>query len=696
MREHLRQFLIYGVFAGVATVVDMGILWALVSFADFHYFWAAALGYMGGMVTNFSLNKTFTFKNTSTRVATQAGVFAAVALVGLAINQVVIALLVEGAGAHVLIAKVCAVGIVALWSFWGHKQLTFGAINGDNDHLSLRELVREWFSSREAYEREPVFERGSLYLLSAIFAFALMVRYIATDFSAVATFTGDSYLYLLKAIEIAHGNWVPPYSHAIGTSMLFAPVVWLLEPISRFELMPLARLFGVVVGALAVVPTWLIARLFVNRFGTVLITLTIAAHPWLIYYSTIFSSDGLFLILALMALYFSIRSLERPHHILYAILFAALSYYVRANGLFVLVVVVLTYLFAHARVRDRAHSLIEHTSHLALASVGLIALFFALSAPFLMARYEAFGSAFTYGQNDKYFVEDFTLDVWTPNVPVPSLSEYLSTHTAWEIFHKFAIDGFVKLIFSMVHGWEPNSFSSVILPILLLPFIGGLFLLLSVRRFTPVALFMFIFIAGLAPLYSVFAEGRYVVPIIPLVAIVSYVALERAVGTHRYERTILVTLALVIVLWSLITPAMLLMKRTDQNKLPAWAYVAAEHARGTLVSFDEGDYPMMLLPDTTVAGRNLSELKAPETGLEIVRYGKFDTLKDALEYHRDPRGTWLILSDRTVSLKPYLKELDLPRYKDAVPVFYDERGKVPGSTVRLHYVDWDKLSQVED
>ncbi len=693
--DSVRQFFVYAVFAGAATVVDMGLLSVLTAGAGLHYFWAAGLGYCAGMATNFSLNKVFTFNNTSTRVATQAGVFVAVALVGLVINQAVITALVEGTNAHVLIAKLIAVTVVAVWSFWGHKHFTFGLIHKENDHLTLRELVRKGISERaRGEEREPVFERGSLFLLGATFVFALVVRYVATDFSAVATFTGDSYLYLLKAIEIAQGNWVPPYSHAIGTSLLFAPFVWLLEPISRFELMPYAQLFGVIVGALAVVPTWLIARQFLDRFSTALVTFTIAAHPWLIYYSTIFSSDGLFLVLSLMALYFCIRSLERPHHILYAVIFASISYYVRANGLFVLGVVVLTYLATHVRIRDHARSLVEHAGHVALASVGLIALFFALSAPFLIARHEAFGSAFTYGQNDKYFVEDFTMDVWTPNVPVPTLGEYLATHTSAEVFHKFVIDGFVKLVFSMVHGWEPNSFSSVILPVLLLPYIGGLFLCISTRRFIPVALFMGIFVAGLAPLYSVFAEGRYVVPIVPLVALVAFLGIRHAVGRHRYERTILATLTLAIVLWSLITPAMLLMKRADQSTLPAWAYVTAEKARGTLVSFDEGDYPMMLLPDTTVAGRNLSELKAPETGLEIIRYGKFDTLEEALAYHRDPRGTWLIISDRTVSLKPYLAELDDPRYKEAVPIIYDERGIVPGSTVRLHYVDWDKLSDL--
>lgn len=123
-----RRFFIYAFFAGVATVIDMGVLYVLTSMMGMHYLISAVWGYGAGMLTNYSLNKVYTFKNTSTRYALQMGIFILVALVGLALNQIIMYALVEFGSAHYLVAKVVAVGVVALWSFWGHKRFTFGMV----------------------------------------------------------------------------------------------------------------------------------------------------------------------------------------------------------------------------------------------------------------------------------------------------------------------------------------------------------------------------------------------------------------------------------------------------------------------------------------------------------------------------------------------------------------------------------------
>ena len=120
-----RLFALYVVFAGIATVVDFAVLAALVQFAGVNYMLAAAFSYICGMITNFSLNKFFNFRNKSRAVAMQFGVFIAVALVGLVINQAVIYVLVEFCGVYYLLAKIISVVIVMFWSFFGHKNFTF-------------------------------------------------------------------------------------------------------------------------------------------------------------------------------------------------------------------------------------------------------------------------------------------------------------------------------------------------------------------------------------------------------------------------------------------------------------------------------------------------------------------------------------------------------------------------------------------
>lgn len=115
----------YVVFAGIATLVDLGLLYFLTAFIGFHYLISAALSYTCGMITNYSLNKTLNFKNKSKKIARQFGLFAFVALIGLALNQLILWFLVEFADLFYMYAKLISIVIVMLWSFYGHKKLTF-------------------------------------------------------------------------------------------------------------------------------------------------------------------------------------------------------------------------------------------------------------------------------------------------------------------------------------------------------------------------------------------------------------------------------------------------------------------------------------------------------------------------------------------------------------------------------------------
>lgn len=118
----------YIFFAGIATVVDLGLLFALAEFLGISYLIAAALSYTCGMVTNYSLNKVFNFKNKSKKLVQQFGLFMFIALIGLGMNQLILWSLVEFAEFWYMSAKLVSISIVMLWSFYGHKKLTFGIL----------------------------------------------------------------------------------------------------------------------------------------------------------------------------------------------------------------------------------------------------------------------------------------------------------------------------------------------------------------------------------------------------------------------------------------------------------------------------------------------------------------------------------------------------------------------------------------
>ncbi len=124
-KENIRLFMGYALFAGFATLVDLGLLYSLTEFFHVWYFYSAAFAYFMGMVTNYLLNKYLNFKNRSKQIVMQFGLFAIVALVGLGINQFLLYSLVKFGEFWYISAKIIAIFIGLLWSFYGHKKLTF-------------------------------------------------------------------------------------------------------------------------------------------------------------------------------------------------------------------------------------------------------------------------------------------------------------------------------------------------------------------------------------------------------------------------------------------------------------------------------------------------------------------------------------------------------------------------------------------
>lgn len=119
-------FIMYIICAGIATIVDVGSLYYLTAIIGIHYLWSAAIAYSLGMATNYTLNKVFSFKNKSKKIARQFMLFAIVAIIGLLLNQIIMWLLVEYGGLYFMTAKMISICIVVLWSYYGHKKLTFG------------------------------------------------------------------------------------------------------------------------------------------------------------------------------------------------------------------------------------------------------------------------------------------------------------------------------------------------------------------------------------------------------------------------------------------------------------------------------------------------------------------------------------------------------------------------------------------
>lgn len=121
----VKLFINYIWIAGLATIVDAGVLVLLRVKLRMFVWLSAGLAYTCGMATNFLLNKFLNFAADNRPFLKQARTFFVVAIVGLSLTAGLMEFLVQVMHLRLLIAKAVSVAIVMFWSFWGHQKLTF-------------------------------------------------------------------------------------------------------------------------------------------------------------------------------------------------------------------------------------------------------------------------------------------------------------------------------------------------------------------------------------------------------------------------------------------------------------------------------------------------------------------------------------------------------------------------------------------
>ncbi|MBW4025634.1 MAG: GtrA family protein [Proteobacteria bacterium] len=123
-RADVRQFALFLVAGGTATVVQYCVLVALVEAAGTNPTWAAVLAYLCGAMTSYLLNFHVTFKNSGTGFRAGLTKFLMVNLIGLGLNTLIFVLL-RDLGVYYLLAQAVATGLVLIWNYAGARLFVF-------------------------------------------------------------------------------------------------------------------------------------------------------------------------------------------------------------------------------------------------------------------------------------------------------------------------------------------------------------------------------------------------------------------------------------------------------------------------------------------------------------------------------------------------------------------------------------------
>ncbi len=119
------KFLKFGVVGFSGVFVDFGVTWLCKEKLRLNQYVANSIGFLCAVVSNYILNRIWTFQSQDPAVATQFSKFLLASLIGLALNNGIIYLLNERLRINFYVAKLIATAVVTIWNFWANYTFTF-------------------------------------------------------------------------------------------------------------------------------------------------------------------------------------------------------------------------------------------------------------------------------------------------------------------------------------------------------------------------------------------------------------------------------------------------------------------------------------------------------------------------------------------------------------------------------------------
>ena len=126
MKTVVQEAIRYGAVSACAFIIDITVLFVLVHYFSWWYVAAASASFLVGLLFGYVLSVTLVFKYRRLRdPRIEFASFAAIGVIGVAINAAAMAFGVRILGVHYLIAKCGAAGFTFVWNFLARRQFLF-------------------------------------------------------------------------------------------------------------------------------------------------------------------------------------------------------------------------------------------------------------------------------------------------------------------------------------------------------------------------------------------------------------------------------------------------------------------------------------------------------------------------------------------------------------------------------------------
>lgn len=132
MKKLIAQFMKFGVVGALAFVIDYGLLGLLKQVIGIHYLIANTISFSVSVIFNYVVSMKFVFEGRDNMSKSREfTIFIILSVIGLLINNGIIALAAESFKIHVMVSKIFATAVVMVWNFVSRKILLEKKTNND-------------------------------------------------------------------------------------------------------------------------------------------------------------------------------------------------------------------------------------------------------------------------------------------------------------------------------------------------------------------------------------------------------------------------------------------------------------------------------------------------------------------------------------------------------------------------------------
>lgn len=124
-RRLSRRAILYTLYGVFNTVLDLGVFYVATEWVRMGYILSATLSFLAAATSGFILNKYFNYRDASSQVAFQYGVYCAVSFFGLLITYLFLYFFIDILGLHRMVAKAVTSLVLAVYGYFAHTHITF-------------------------------------------------------------------------------------------------------------------------------------------------------------------------------------------------------------------------------------------------------------------------------------------------------------------------------------------------------------------------------------------------------------------------------------------------------------------------------------------------------------------------------------------------------------------------------------------